>query len=103
MAVHDAAAYRRFPGPDFYEALGWIHATLEPETYVEIGVLGGCSLAAAPPRTVAIGIDPAPFHDDSRIFRMTSSEFFARYDLRQVLGGKTVALALIDGLHLFEQ
>jgi len=103
MAVHDAAARRRFPGPDFYEAMRWIHEALEPETYVEIGVLGGCSLAAMRPETVAVGIDPAPLQDDPRIFRLTSAEFFARHDLRQVLGGKAVAFALIDGLHLFEQ
>jgi len=103
MAVHDAAAYRRFPGPDFYETLGWIHEVLEPETYLEIGVHGGCSLAAVRPHTVAVGIDPAPLQDDSRIFRLTSAEFFAQHDLRQVLGGKVVVFALIDGLHLFEQ
>ena len=33
---------------------------------------------------------------------MTSDEFFAEHDLRELLGGP-VELAFIDGLHLFEQ
>jgi len=108
MAAHDLAASRAFPGPDFREVLGWIHEALRPATYVEIGVYAGCSLAAVQPHTLAIGIDPDPQQDGcwpagSRVFRLTSAEFFAKHDLRQLLGGKAVDLALIDGFHLFEQ
>ena len=108
MAAHDLAASRAFPGPDFREVLGWIHEVLRPATYVEIGVYAGGSLAAVHPHTLAIGIDPAPQPDrcwptGSRIFRLTSAEFFAKCDLRQALGGRAVDLAFIDGLHLFEQ
>jgi predicted O-methyltransferase YrrM len=108
MAAHDLAASGAFPGPGFREVLGWIHEALRPATYVEIGVYAGCSLAAVQAHTLAIGIDPDPQQDGcwptgSRIFRLTSTEFFAKHDLRQVLGGKAVDLALIDGFHLFEQ
>lgn len=108
MATHDLAASRAFPGPDFRGVLGWIHEALRPATYVEIGVHAGCSLAAVQCQTLAIGIDPDPRQDGcwptgSRIFRLTSTDFFAKHDLRQILGGKTVDLALIDGFHLFEQ
>lgn len=108
MAAHDLAASRALPGPDFHEVLGWLHEGLRPETYVEIGILAGGSLAAAQLPTLAIGIDPEPrqggcWPTGSRIFRLTSSEFFAKHDLRQVLGGKSVDLAFIDGFHLFEQ
>jgi hypothetical protein len=108
MAADDAAAARRFPRPDFYQVLSWMHASMRPETYVEIGVHGGCSLRLAQPPTVAAGIDPAPLDDgpwpvETHLFRLTSAEFFARHDLWQVLGGKGWAFALVDGLHLFEQ
>jgi len=108
MAVHDLAASRAFPGPDFREVLRWIHEALRPATYVEIGVHAGCSLAVVQPHTVAIGIDPCPRQDGcwptgSRIFRLTSAEFFTKHDLSEVLGGKAVDLAFIDGSHLFEQ
>lgn len=108
MAAHDLAASRAFPGPDFREVLRWIHEALRPATYVEIGVYAGCSLAAVQPQTLAIGIDPDPQQDGcwptgSRIFRLTSTEFFAKHDLCQVLGGKAVDFALVDGVHLFDQ
>ena len=108
MAAHDRAASHRFPGPDFRQVLRWIHEALRPAAYVEIGVGAGCSLAAVQPDTLAIGIDPDPgpqgcWPAGSRIFRLGSSEFFAMHDLRGRLGGKPLGLALIDGLHLFEQ
>jgi len=107
MVADDLAAARALPGPDYYTVLEWIHAALRPITYVEIGVHSGKSLALARPDTFAIGIDPSPqpgdSFADSRIIRLTSSGFFRRYDLRQLLGGKAVDFALVDGLHLFEQ
>ena len=66
----------------------------------------GMSLRMAVSGTRCIGVDPNPILDrelpDTRIFTLTSDEFFARHDLRDLLGGP-VALAFIDGLHLFEQ
>ena len=108
MAAHDRAASRAFPGSDFYEVLRWIHEALHPATYVEIGVHSGCSLAFVQPHTQAVGVDPDPHQEGccpagSRIVRLTSTEFFAKHDVRQILGGKAVDLALIDGFHLFEQ
>lgn len=108
MAAHDQAASRAFPGPDFHAVLRWIHEALNPAVYVEIGVLSGCSLALVQPLTLAIGIDPCPHEDGrwpaaSRIFALTSNEFFSRHDLHHIVGDRGVDLALIDGLHLFEQ
>jgi hypothetical protein len=107
MAAHDRAAYDAFPGSDFHEVLAWIHADLRPETYVEIGIHSGESLAIARSETFCVGIDPKPqaesYPPNAQIFRLRSSEFFSRYDLRMVLGGKAADLALIDGLHRFEQ
>jgi hypothetical protein len=107
MVAHDRAAYDAFPGPDFHEVLAWIHADHRPETYVEIGIHSGASLGIPRSETLCVGIDPEPqaefFPANVRIFRSTSSEFFTRYDLRRILGGRAVDFALIDGLHRFEQ
>ena len=107
-AAHDAEALRRFPGPDYYEVLTWVHECFKPATYVEIGVYDGASLRLARPRTVSIGIDPqpvaaGPWPANARLFRLGSKDFFRRHNLKRKIGGKPLEFALIDGLHLFEQ
>jgi hypothetical protein len=91
-----------------YQVLTWIHQFLKPSTYFEIGVESGASLRLAQPPTLAVGIDPVPLAEgpwftETRIFRCTSTEFFGHHDLRTILGGKPVAFAFMDGLHLFDQ
>jgi hypothetical protein len=108
MALHDAAAVDRFPGPDSYMVLGWIHEILAPETYVEIGVHGGISLRLARESTSAIGIDPAPLNAGpwpgrTHVFRLSSYQFFSCHDLYQLFDGSFAAFAFVDGLHQFEQ
>jgi predicted O-methyltransferase YrrM len=104
---------RRLPGPAYYRVLKWIHTILEPANYVEIGIMRGVSLDQARHDTPRIiGIDPTPnlipviarkpHVANAEIYELTSDEFFERYDLTELLGGP-VALAFIDGLHLFEQ
>jgi hypothetical protein len=92
---------------DYYGLLPRIHALLKPSAYVEIGVRNGESLLLARSATTAVGIDPAPqitaaLPPSTRIFRMTSDNFFANHDLKKELGGKPLDLAFIDGMHLFE-
>jgi Methyltransferase domain len=99
---------RRFPGPDYCEVLKWIHETLQPRSYIEIGVFEGGSLSLALPATQSIGIDPNPqinrrLSPKTHLFRLTSNEFFSRCDLRTLVKGSHFSLAFIDGLHLFEQ
>lgn len=106
-------AEQEMPGEDYYFWLQRFHESLQPKTYVEIGLGHGRSLALAGPRTLAIGIDPyqgnwerlnyvSP-HSPATLFPLTSDDFFVRHDLRQVIGKDTFDLAFIDGLHLFEQ
>ena len=107
LEAHLRDSLERLPGPAFYNVLSWIHRILEPHNYVEIGVHKGVSLVQALRTTPCIGIDPEPSIEyelptDTRIFKLTSDEFFARHDLTELLGGP-VELAFIDGLHLFEQ
>jgi hypothetical protein len=91
----------------YYRVLSWVHAIVKPANYVEIGVNDGKSLDEAQPATPCIGIDPEPriereIPPSTRIYELTSDEFFARYDPRELLG-RPVELAFIDGLHQFEQ
>jgi Methyltransferase domain len=107
LAEHLQESLRRLPGPAYYKVLQWIHRILEPANYVEIGVHKGISLVQARHETPCIGVDPSPdievrLHAGTTVYELTSDEFFARYDLSELLGGP-VELAFIDGLHLFEQ
>jgi hypothetical protein len=107
-AMHNIVAAMRFPGPRYYEVLEWLHQELRPATYVEIGVFEGDSLRLAMPQTRALGIDPSPrlkddWRTETRIVRLTSSEFFARHTLREFFGADHFSLAFVDGLHQFEQ
>ena len=92
----------------YFALLERLHERLRPRTYVEIGVHLGRSLGRVPPGTKSIGIDPEPVIADpaveeaSKIFRVTSDDFFRDHDLRSELGGLPVDLAFIDGMHLFE-
>lgn len=83
-----------------------IQRHLKPRNYLEIGTENGFSLALAGVETTAIGIDPepriaVPLGPNHRVFAETSDDFFARHDVRALLGGP-IELALIDGMHLFE-
>jgi len=97
----------RLPGPSSADVLTSIHNWLRPRNYVEIGVASGDSIVLAAPGTRSIGIDPAPtvsrpLPPSTTIYAETSDDFFARHDLRGLLGGLPVELAFIDGMHLFE-
>jgi len=114
LAEHLNESLERLPGPAYYRVLRWIHRMLEPANYLEIGVHKGISFVQACPGTPCVGVDPQPSIEqdieqeierkfpDARIYELTSDDFFARYDASELLGGP-VALAFIDGLHLFEQ
>ncbi len=108
----DGKAYRllaelELPGPDYLSILDNAHRLLKPMTYLEIGVARGDSLRLARNETYAVGIDPNPrlkrgLHPRQRVFHETSDEFFARRDVIEVLGGRRIQMAFIDGMHRFE-
>ncbi len=96
------------PGVNYIEILKNIHLFLEPTTYVEIGVQRGESFKLAKLSTISIGIDPQPqityqIPDNSKVFSVTSDEFFQSYNLLTELKGHRIDFAFVDGLHLFEQ
>ena len=89
----------------YLEFLDGVHRRLRPDTYLEIGVRHGRSLALA--RCRSVGIDPAyrlrvPLAPDTTLFRERSDEYFARPDPREPFDGRWISLAFIDGMHLVE-
>jgi tetratricopeptide (TPR) repeat protein len=105
-AAWEGWAYATMRGAPYRDLLRGFHDWLQPELYLEIGIESGRTLALAKPPTKAIGIDPQPdlqypFEAQTRIFEMTSDEFFAAHDVRDEFG--PVRLAFLDGLHLFDQ
>ncbi len=98
---------------DYYRLLHHAHALLKPDTYVEIGVASGKSLALTRSGTRAIGIDPSASSAEALFYRSlevtptlfatTSDDFFNTQDLPDLLGRPTFSLAFIDGHHSFEQ
>jgi hypothetical protein len=84
--------------------LDGVHRTLQPPTYLEIGIGHGDSLALSRARSLAV--DPAfsiraELDCPVTLRRTTSDDLFARPDAIAPLGGPP-ALAFIDGMHLFE-
>jgi hypothetical protein len=98
------------PRGEFYHStLARLHAVLEPKTYLEIGVDAGATLKLA--NCATVGVDPnlpnalkTPFLGGKRachLFGITSDAFFADYDPTRLLG-RSVDMAFLDGMHLFE-
>jgi hypothetical protein len=98
----------RLPGEGYLVWLQRFHEVLRPESYLEIGVAGGDTLALAGPPTYAIGVDPepkitVPIHAQVKIFSETSDDFFAKDYLTPLLHQNPLTLAFIDGAHVFAQ
>jgi len=96
------------PGDNYLDILSRIHNYLKPQSYVEIGVDKGDSLALAQHYTVSIGIDPFPriekkIRSFAKIYPMPSDKFFENYNLFNELQIDNLSLAFIDGLHHSEQ
>jgi hypothetical protein len=92
---------------DYLGLLRQIHEHLRPSTYVEIGVHEGASLTLAIPGTRCVGIDPTPslrhpLGPNTSVLQQTSDAAFSGDELSRLLDGRPIALAFIDGQHLFE-
>lgn len=96
------------PGPQYREVLARLHVKLRPDTYLEIGVETGATLALATTASRIAGVDPAecPSPDllppNARLYRMESDAFFREESRESVFGGCAVDLTFIDGMHWFE-
>jgi len=98
----------RMPGEGYLSWLARFQEALSPETYLEIGVATGQSLALARPPTRSIGIDPqprvkVPLTAETTVFNETSDKFFGEGRLASLLAGRPLRLAFIDGKHEFAQ
>src|SRR3954451_4304866 len=90
---------------EYLRFLEGLHAAVQPEAYLEIGLRHGDSLALA--RCPALGVDPAfnvrvELGQNVTLLRETSDEFFGRAKPLKPLGGRRPDLAFIDGMHLAE-
>lgn len=88
---------------DKHEILAKIHTLITPETYLEIGVQTGKSLALA--KCKAIGVDPMPqikekFGTNVQVVNTTSDDFF-KNETTQLMTS-AFDFVFIDGMHLFE-
>lgn len=97
----------RLPGDYYFDVFSRIVGHLKPRTYVEIGVFEGASLKLVKASKAIVGVDPNPQIDwalepNTKVFAMTSDDFFAKHDLVAELGKRQVDLAFIDGMHQFE-
>jgi hypothetical protein len=106
LQAHLALARLRMPGSNYLVWLERLHAAILPATYLEVGTYRGKSLSYARPPTRAIGVDPeaainVSFQAETHVFRETSDVFFAERRLVPFLDGQPLALAFIDGLHVF--
>jgi hypothetical protein len=105
---HHAAAAAAFPGTVYNQWLAWFQRTLQPATYLEIGVESGKTLELASPPTRCVGIDPEPqitvkLKAPTKIYAQTSDAFFHHISADQLFGGDRIDLAFIDGFHSFDQ
>jgi hypothetical protein len=100
--VKSAATSERVTRHDFLQEL---HRAYQPRSYLEIGINAGYSLTLSRARTIAV--DPAfkitsELHCDLQVVKATSDDFFAREDALAHFPDRSVDLAFVDGLHLFE-
>ena len=84
------------------------HALLRPNTYLEIGVDQGRSLALALDSTRAVGVDPKPcvqypLGQRVEVTEDQSDNFFESNVATDLFHGSPIDLGFIDGLHLYEQ
>ena len=89
---------------DYLKALEMTHAALAPRTYCEIGSWLGQSLTLS--RAPSIAIDPKPriafqLEAPTRLYKMTSDEFFDRYDVGGLFG-EPIDFGFVDGMHHVE-
>jgi hypothetical protein len=88
-----------------HQLLRHLHALLQPETYLEIGVRKGKSLAMSRAKTIAVDPFYTIEHEvmcDLHLVRTTSDEFFARRHPLAHFDRPRIDLAFIDGMHLAE-
>lgn len=103
----EIAADYEHKGTDYRQVLSWLHSYLSPKSYLEIGSFSGGSLALAKCPTIAIDPEFKIAEDvigtkpELMLFQVGSDTFFANKDPK-ALFGRTIDLAFLDGMHLFE-
>lgn len=103
IEAHHLISEMTMKGPKYRDLLAEIHARLNPDIYLEIGVENGTSLGIATGSSLAIGVDPnmkiaeTP-SPNTTLFEQTSDDFFSKSVL-DALENRRLDLTFIDGLH----
>ncbi len=97
------------PGPSYRDVLLYIHRTLRPNTYLEIGVETGATLRLAQATTTTVGVDPnldsvrqRESLKNANFYACTSDEFFKAETRASVFEAQPLDLVFIDGMHCYE-
>ncbi len=106
-AFEDANYAHKVQGVLYSSFLSFLHDTLNPRSYLEIGVYEGRTLSLA--RCSSIGVDPnlricsniIGTKPQCHLFQSTSDVFFSSHNPASLLG-RPLDLAFLDGMHLFE-
>lgn len=108
--ANDANCVADLQGENYQSILKRLHVELNPESYLEIGEIGGGALTVA--KAPSILVDPfvqsgaAVKNESSMIgrkklclfFQMGSDDFFDNYDPKQLLG-RRLDFQFLDGIH----
>ena len=97
------------PGPSYREVLAYLHHTIRPKTYLEIGVEAGATLRLAAAAPLTVGVDPnlTSLRRDAaikhaKLYSCTSDEFFRSQTLDSVYADQPLGSGSIDGMHRYE-
>lgn len=91
----------------YLDVLAFLHDTVRPRTYLEVGVFRGDSLRLARADSICVGVDPNPLLEPRgerhcHIEVTTSDAFFAGSRPCELFGYLPIDMVFIDGMHLFE-
>jgi hypothetical protein len=86
-------------GHGYLDVLTRLHHHLRPRSYLEIGTQSGRTLAVDPQFEVSMNV--VGDKPSCSLFQMTSDKFFDSYSPTTILG-RTIDLAFLDGMHLYE-
>jgi hypothetical protein len=107
VSLQEKIQFINLNGMFYQHFLKRLHGILRPRTYLEIGTLNGETLKLAD--CASISVDPSyQISCDvlgkkpvCHFFQLTSDEFFRLHNPEVILGRK-IDLAFLDGMHLFE-
>jgi hypothetical protein len=108
VSLEAGALPQQHPGTHYNEVIARLSALRNVKRYLEVGVQRGITFSGVKAE-IAFGVDPefivnanvAANKKQTRLFQMTSDEFFRDVDVVAEFGGHP-DMCFLDGMHLFE-